>query len=56
MFLCGLSLVAVSGGYSHAVMHEFLTAVASPVVENRLEGPWTSGVAAHELSSVAHRL
>ena len=38
--LHGLSLVAVSGGYSLAVVHGFLIAVASPVAEHKLQGSW----------------
>ena len=33
---CGLSLVAVSGGYSVVVLHRLLIAVASLVVEHGL--------------------
>ena len=34
--LCGLSLVAASGGYSVVVVCGLLTVVASPVAEHRL--------------------
>ena len=43
LLLCpGFSLVAVSGGYSLAVVHGSLIAVASPVAEHRHQGSWAS--------------
>ena len=50
----GLSLVAVSGGYSVAA-HGLLIAVASLVVEHRLQGVWTSVVVTRGLSSCGLR-
>ena len=47
----GLSLVAVSGGYTLAAVHGLLTAVASLVAEHRLQGVQASVVAAPGLSS-----
>ena len=38
------SLTEVSGGYSVVVLRGLLIAVASFVVEHRLEGAWASGV------------
>ena len=43
----GLSLVAVSGGYSLVAMHELLIALTSLVVEPGLQGMQASVVAAH---------
>ena len=45
-----LSLVAVGRGYSLAVMHRLLIAVASPAVEHGPSGSWASAVVAHRLS------
>ena len=36
LWLCRLSLVALSGGYSLVVVHGLLIAVASPVAEHGL--------------------
>ena len=41
---CGLPLVAMSGGYSQAVVHGLLTAVASLVAERRHKGTQASQV------------
>ena len=38
----GLSLLVASGGYSLAVLHGILIAVASLVMEHGLWGTWTS--------------
>ena len=46
----GFSVVVVSGGYSHFVMHGLLIARAS-LVEHGLQGAWASEVAARGLSS-----
>ena len=56
----GFSLV-VCGGYSLAVVYSLLIAVASLIVEQRLEGSQASVVVAHVLSScgfqaLEHRL
>lgn len=57
MLLCTDSLVAVSGGYSLAVVHGLLVVVASPVLEPRLSGIPAAAVAVHGLScSMAHRI
>ena len=50
-FLVGFSLAAVKGGYSLVAVHEFLTAVASLIVEHGLQSVWASVVAARGLSS-----
>ena len=42
--LAGLSLVAVSRGYSLVVVHELLVTVVSLVVEQRLYVTWALGV------------
>ena len=47
----GSSLVVASGGYSLAMVHRLLIAVASLVAEHRLWGTQTSGLAAHGLNS-----
>ena len=47
----GFSLAAVKGGYSLVAVHEFLTAVASAVVERGLQSVRASVIAAHGLSS-----
>ena len=47
----GSSLVVASGGYSLAMVHRLLIAVASLVAEHRLWGTHTSGLAAHGLKS-----
>ena len=47
----GSSLVVASGGYSLAMVHRLLSAVASLVAEHRLWGTQTSGLAAHGLNS-----
>ena len=57
----GSSLVVASGGYSLAMVHRLLSAVASLVAEHRLWGTQTSGLAAHGLNScgfqaLEHRL
>ena len=55
------SPAAASGGYSLAEARGLLLAVTSLAVEQRLQGTWTSLVAAHWLSScdswtIEHRL
>ena len=47
----GFCLVAVSRGYSAAVVCGLLTAVASPIAEHKLQGEQASITAARELSS-----
>ena len=44
--MCGLSLVAVSGGYSLVVVHGFLIEAASLVAEHRFYGAQASLVVA----------
>ena len=67
IIFCGLSLVAVSGSYSLAVVQSFLIAVASLFVERRLDTRdseklphsglvVTLPVLEHRLSSCAHEL
>ena len=53
---CGLPLVATSGGYSLAVVHGLLTAVASLVAERGHKGTQASTGAACGLSSAAREL
>ena len=48
----GLSLFVLSGGYFLGVVHELLIAVASLVVECRLESAWAS---VGTVSTVAER-
>ena len=58
--LSGLSLVAVSGGYSSVAVRRPLIAVASPAAERGLWSRQVSAVAdpglKHRLSSCGHRL
>ena len=51
--LCRLSLVAASRGHSLAAVCGLLTAVASLVLEQGLQGPQASVVVAHELSCMS---
>ena len=50
MAVCGLPVVAESGGCSPAAVCGLLTAVASLVLEQGLQGTQASVVVAHELS------
>ena len=50
MAVCGLSVVAESGDCSPAAVCGLLTAVASLVLEQGLQGTQASVVVAHELS------
>ena len=53
--MCGLSLVAASGGYSLLwCTGFFLIVVASLVAEHGLHGARASVVVAHDLSSCGH--
>ena len=49
----GLSVVVASGGYSPAAVCGLLTAVASLVLEQGLQGTQASVVVAHELSCMS---
>ena len=52
-FCEGLSLVAVSGGFSLVVVHKLLVVRASLIVEHRLQGPRASAAVAHGLRAQA---
>ena len=47
----GLSLVSDNKGYSLVLVCGLLIAVASPVAEHGLSGPWVSVVVVHGLQS-----